>query len=198
MRRLPVFPLPIVLFPGARTSLHVFESRYQRMVKDAFESDERFGIVFHDEERSGAFNLAEGRIGTVAVIEKARPVSDGGLLILVRGDSRIRIVDGIEADTPYLQALVDVYEDNGTLERERLMVRRCDTLALFNGVVKCLSGECGECPPFDVNRELAFQLAPTIQIDPIWQQSLLELRCEDERLERLDAVLQAALDQQAE
>ena len=33
MRRLPLFPLPIVLFPGAITSLHVFEPRYRRMMK---------------------------------------------------------------------------------------------------------------------------------------------------------------------
>ena len=196
MRRLPLFPLPIVLFPGATTSLHVFEPRYRRMVKDAFDADERFGIVFHGGEHSGDFTVDEGRVGTLVVIKRVRPLSDGGSLILVRGDSRFTIVDGIESDTPYHEALVDSYEDEPGAERDCLMVRRCDTLQLFNGVVKCLSGACGDCPPFDVNRELAFQLAPTIQIDPVWQQSLLELRQEDERLERLDAVLQAALEQQ--
>ena len=198
MRRLPLFPLPIVLFPGAVTSLHVFEPRYREMVKNAFESDGCFGIVFQEVERSDDFRLEEGSVGTLAVIEKSRPLSDGGALILVRGDARFAIVDGIESDTPYDEALVDVYEDEAGVQREALMVRRYDTLQLFNGVVKCLSGACGECPQFDVNREFAFQLAPTIQIDPVWQQSLLELRDEGDRLERLDAVLQAALEQQQE
>ena len=196
MRRLPLFPLPIVLFPGARTSLHIFEPRYRCMVKDAFDSDERFGIVFQHPDGSGDFSIAEGSVGTLVVIERARPLSDGGSLILVRGDSRFTIVDGIESETPYHEALVDVYEDEaGAAGRDALMARRYDTLQRFNGVVKCLSGACGECPPFDVNRELAFQLAPAIQIDPVWQQSLLELRHESDRLERLDAVLQVALDQ---
>ena len=198
MRRLPLFPLPIVLFPGAVTSLHVFEPRYRRMLKDALDSDERFGIIFEDPDSSDDFHIEEGSVGTLVVIEKARPLSDGGSLILVRGDSRFTIVDGIESETPYHEALVEVYEDEGARERDALMNRRYDTLQRFNGVVRCLSGECGECPPFDVNRELAFQLAPAIQIDPVWQQSLLELRHEGDRLERLDAVLQAALDQQTE
>jgi len=198
MRRLPLFPLPIVLFPGAITSLHVFEPRYRRMMEDAFDSDESFGIIFQDPESSDDFQIEEGRVGTLVVIEKARPLSDGGSLILVCGKSRFTIVDGIESKTPYHEALVEVYEDDRTPERDVLMVRRYDTLQRFNGLVKCLSGVCGECPPFDVNRELAFQLAPAIQIDPVWQQSLLELRHEGDRLERLDAVLQAALDQQTE
>ncbi|GMR13928.1 MAG: LON peptidase substrate-binding domain-containing protein [Gemmatimonadota bacterium] len=198
MRRLPLFPLPMVLFPGAITSLHVFEPRYRRMMEDAFDSDERFGIIFQDPDRLDAFDTEEGGVGTLVVIEKARPLSDGGSLILVRGKSRFRIVDGIESEAPYFEALVEVYEDDGPSERDALMVRRYDTLQRFNGLVKCLSGACGECPPFDVNRELAFQLAPAIQIDPVWQQSLLELRHESDRLERLDAVLQAALDQQQE
>lgn len=198
MRRLPLFPLPIVLFPGAVTSLHVFEPRYRRLMKDAFDSDERFGIIFQDPDRSDDFHIQEGSVGTLVVIEKTRPLSNGGSLILVRGNSRFTIVDGIESETPYHEALVEVYEDERTPERDALMGRRYDTLQRFNGLVKCLSGACGECPPFDVNRELAFQLAPAIQIDPVWQQSLLELRHEGDRLERLDAVLQAALDQQTE
>ena len=198
MRRSPLFPLPIVLFPGAVTSLHVFEPRYRRMMKDAFDSDDSFGIIFEDPDGSDEFHLEDGGVGTLVVIEKARPLSDGGSLILVRGKSRFTIVDGIESDTPYHEALVEVYEDDRPPERDALMVRRCDTLRRFNGLVSCLSGACGECPPFDVNRELAFQLAPAIQIDPIWQQSLLELRYEGDRLERLDAVLHAALDQQSE
>lgn len=167
-------------------------------MEDAFDSDERFGIIFQDPSSPDDFQIEEGSVGTLVVIEKARPLSDGGSLILVRGKSRFTIVDGIESEVPYHEALVEVYEDDRTPERDALMVRRCDTLQRFNGLVKCLSGACGECPPFDVNRELAFQLAPAIQIDPVWQQSLLELRQEGDRLERLDAVLQAALDQQTE
>ncbi len=33
-RELPIFPLPIVLFPGAPQSLHIFESRYRRLLSD--------------------------------------------------------------------------------------------------------------------------------------------------------------------
>jgi Lon protease-like protein len=43
---LPLFPLPdLVFFPSTRLPLHVFEPRYRKMVSDALEADQRFGIV---------------------------------------------------------------------------------------------------------------------------------------------------------
>ena len=39
-RELPIFPLPLVLFPGATQPLHIFEPRYRDMVRDAAASHE--------------------------------------------------------------------------------------------------------------------------------------------------------------
>ena len=44
-RRLPIFALDVVLFPGAPLPLHIFESRYRQMIIDCLAGDERFGIV---------------------------------------------------------------------------------------------------------------------------------------------------------
>jgi len=39
-RELPIFPLPLVLFPGASQLLHIFEPRYRQMLSDCMKGDE--------------------------------------------------------------------------------------------------------------------------------------------------------------
>jgi len=68
------------------------------------------------------------------------------------------------------------------------------TLQLFTGLLDALDETPEELPEFDLNLDLSFQLAPAVQIDMKWQQSFLELRAESARLERLDAVFQAAVE----
>ena len=45
-RDLPIFPLPLVLFPGAVQPLHIFEPRYRRLLADSLAGDRRFGIAY--------------------------------------------------------------------------------------------------------------------------------------------------------
>ena len=73
MYRLPLFPLNVVLFPGAPLPLHIFEARYRRMVARCVEYDRRFGVVFHDADRTGPF-LMEGQVGWIAEIQKFLPM----------------------------------------------------------------------------------------------------------------------------
>src|SRR2546430_4893672 len=44
-RELPIFPLPIVLFPGAPQPLHIFEPRYRQLLQDCLAGDRRFGVA---------------------------------------------------------------------------------------------------------------------------------------------------------
>lgn len=194
MNRLPLFPLPVVLFPGTPMPLHIFEPRYRRMVTRCLETDRRFGLIHHDCDERGPFLTEEGRVGCVAEIEKHQPLPDGRCLILVRGVERFHIVDGIESEEPYYEAVVAPITDTTRPHPDAIRKVRARTLELFHAVLDTFPGEPEEIPEFDLNRELAFQLAPTIQIDHRWQQSLLELQDEVYRLERLDAVFQAAIE----
>ncbi|HEX7828790.1 MAG TPA: LON peptidase substrate-binding domain-containing protein [Thermoanaerobaculia bacterium] len=105
---LPLFPLPnIVFFPHTRLPLHIFEPRYREMIKDALESDQRFGIVLlrpgWEPEYFGAPPVFS--YGTLGVIEQAVPLEDGRYNIVVRGDVRFRIVDEVSR-VPYRIARV--------------------------------------------------------------------------------------------
>ncbi|MDQ3556328.1 MAG: LON peptidase substrate-binding domain-containing protein [Gemmatimonadota bacterium] len=194
MRRLPLFPLPLVLFPGAVLPLHIFEPRYRQMMARCLEGDRRFGLVFHDPDRSGAFEMESGEVGCIAEILKFQPLPDGRSLVLTRGRDRFRIEDGIESPVAYYEGLVDEYPDFRG-KPDELRERRRLSIDLFHQVVEQLDEKPDALPDISPARETSFALAQTIRIDPAWQQELLELRQESERLDRLDAILHAVLDE---
>ena len=72
--RLPIFPLSVVLFPGTPLPLHIFESRYRRMVADCLAADRKFGITPAGAKRE----LPDpGTVGCVAEIRVHQELPDG-------------------------------------------------------------------------------------------------------------------------
>lgn len=191
--RLPLFPLPAVLFPGAPMPLHVFEPRYRQLVAHAVEGSERFGLVFHDPDLHGPFSTEGGGIGCVALILRYQPLPDGRSLILCRGEERFRIEDGIESGAAYWEALAAPYEDEDD-EGEGLVEMRQGSIALFYRVLGEVLNYKHPFPELDPRAETSFQIAQAIRVDPAWQQELLELRLERDRLRRLDELMHVALE----
>lgn len=87
---LPLFPLPLVLFPGARTQLRIFESRYLEMTRECSAGGTGFGVV-HFSPADDNKPARHAAIGTEAVIEDFSTLDDGLLGIEVRGSRRFRI-----------------------------------------------------------------------------------------------------------
>jgi len=191
---LPLFPLPMVLFPGTLVPLHIFEPRYRQMVADVMEKESRFGLLYHDPDERGPFLNEPDRIGTVAEIKRYQPLPEGRSMILVKGLDRFRIVAEVDGATPYYQATVEVVEDKPVENRADLIARRKRSLALFKNVLQTQPHVPDAMPDFSVKRELSYRLAATVRMDPFWQQELLELRDEAERLSRLDPVFQAGIE----
>lgn len=189
--RLPLFPLPVVLFPTEAMPLHIFEPRYRRMVARCLETDRRFGLVYHDADLHGPFLMEQGRVGCVAEIGEFELLPDGRSLLIAHGAERFVVRDGIESEEPFYEALVSAYEDRAP--DPDLARRRDRSLTLFRQVVASLGEEPRGLPALDPSQELSFRLVRTIEVAPAWKQAFLELRDEAQRLERLDSVFQAAL-----
>lgn len=190
LRRLPLFVLPGVLYPGAQIPLHIFEPRYRRMVARCVETGGEFGLIHHDPDASGPFLIDEGRVGCAARILEYKPIPDGRSLILVQGGQRFAIADGIESDEPYYEALVEAYEDELPAPAG-LPARRAGSIRLFREVAGRAMDPGAPLPSLDPEREVSFALAERIHLEMGWRQALLESRNEVDRLDRIDAVLRA-------
>src|SRR5678815_179887 len=88
---LPVFPLPVVLFPGVPLPLHIFEPRYRQMLKDIQVTNNLFGIAYFDSSSAETDLPAAGHIGCVAEVNEAQTLPDGRSNILTLGVIRYRI-----------------------------------------------------------------------------------------------------------
>ncbi len=103
---LPMFPLQSVLFPGIVLPLHVFEPRYQQLIKDLSSGPSNFGVVLiaRGSEVGGGDQRCE--VGTIARLAERITLDDGTSVILAVGVSRIRVRNWLP-DDPYPLALVE-------------------------------------------------------------------------------------------
>jgi Lon protease-like protein len=106
---IPLFPLDIVLFPGMRIELRIFEPRYLAMVERCVEEDIPFGIVLVDNIRPDG-EVVTRDIGCSARIRACHPLKNGHKHIEVIGESRFRLIDSHEA-MPYRTGLITAFED---------------------------------------------------------------------------------------
>lgn len=74
--RIPMFPLAIFPIPGEMVPLHIFEPRYQQLLKDAEERDISFGIYFNH-----ALNTQ--KLGSLVKLERVIKRYPGGELDII-------------------------------------------------------------------------------------------------------------------
>jgi ATP-dependent Lon protease len=177
--RIPLFPLNVVLLPGADLPLHIFEPRYRQMVKNCLEEKSEFGMLL---------SLPKGvaRVGcTAEILDVVKRYDDGRMDILTAGRAPFRVVELFTED-PLLEGHVDYLEDRGSpanarIQRELVeLFEACHTM-IFDDYPKNLEGAATE--------ELSYLVAATLPMDLLWKQQILELRTEADRQERLVAYL---------
>ena len=101
---LPLFPLQVVLLPGAELPLHIFEDRYKEMMGEVIRDRQEFGVVLANEK--GIVNT-----GCTATVDKVlRQYPDGRMDILTRGRRRFEIVM-LNDERSYLRGTVEFFDD---------------------------------------------------------------------------------------
>jgi len=182
--KIPLFPLDVVLFPGAPLPLHIFEGRYKEMVSSCLKRKEPFGVV-----RAKSEGLAV--IGcTAAIVTVLERYSDGRLDILCEGGERFEI-EVLDNSRAYLQAEVDTFEDDG-LEATREERERC--IALHFEVTELAGGnEDPASLQMDLDHPISLQLAWMLPVDLDFKQHLLGCRSDAERTQELLAFYDAVL-----
>lgn len=174
LQSLPLFPLELVLYPGAQQPLHIFEERYKDLAADCLEGDGRpFGIVLAEDDV-----LAD--IGATAEIETvAKRYDDGRLDLVSRGGERFRTEDVRSGERSYLTADVQTLPDTDGTEvpqemRERVITQHMKLLEL--------AGHTPRPDLYESVERLSFVLAQNAALETPQKQEVLELTSERERM----------------
>lgn len=187
--RISLFPLAgALLLPGMQLPLHIFESRYRALIRDAMARDRRIGMI---QPRGSGAKPPLFDVGCVGHISEFEALEDGRFNIILNGLARFRVLRELDVTTAFRQVEAEV-EDSGTraddilaaVERAALeqesrrfaeaqgyivdwsAVSRLDDAALVNGIA---------------------QIAP---FDPAAKQILLEADTLSERAERTIQLMQ--------
>jgi Lon protease-like protein len=179
----PVFPLPLVLYPGLAIPLHIFEPRYREMLADVGGLDGRFAIVLVEADGDDAEAARLHTVGCMARVTAHEPLPDGRASIVVLGEERVRLLDWQE-DKAYATGTVQVLEeDSGSAVLADLVRQRYAEYveALFAAV---------KIPPPEVPEgmdacEFSYWVAGSMHLEPAEKQHLLRCPSTDERLAML-------------
>ena len=194
---LPIFPLPLVLFPGVTIPLHIFEPRYRRMLVDCLEGDRRFGILFLAEGTSEDTLGIGGEVGCIAHVESHDELPDGRSNIIVAGRERFVLRALVLSPLPYRVGMIVPYEDTpepaALLEPLATRVKeRFDRIARAARTISEDEDPLPELP--DDPALLAFRVASFIDLNVTERRRLLASTSPSERLRSVDGVLGAAVD----
>ena len=190
---LPLFPLPLVLFPGVPMPLHIFEERYRQMFADVSAGNSLFGLSYFDINTATNTRPPVGHVGCAAEVVESQSLPDGRSNILTVGLIRYRVIEYVEAGEPYLVGRVEFFADER--EDEALLATRARHVAeLFTRIVlavRALNNDRASLPDLpDADPErLSFLVAAAMELDGEARQGLLELRSGAERLERIGNLL---------
>jgi Lon protease-like protein len=177
---LPLFPLEIVLFPGAPLSLHIFEPRYKEMIGECLAQDRPFGMVRVKESALAAVGCA------ASIANVIKKYDDGRIDIAAEGTRRFEISQ-VNQERPFLQGEVTYFEDDPSVPGKSAV----DTVVRLHEQLFSVLGQTVE-----IEREgaaLSFHLAHELPVDLDFKQALLEMKTEAERIETLTEYYRATI-----
>lgn len=187
VRELPLFPLPeLVLFPGRRLPLHIFEFRYRIMMNTVLQGDRRFGVLMLDPATG-----EPAKVGCCAEIVNYQRLPDDRMKVLTVGQQRFRVLDYVR-QKPYRVGLVEWLEDGPAEENLSPLASEVDRL--LRDVVHLsakLTSQDIDLPENipDLPLELSYWVAGNLYGVASEQQSLLEMQNTATRLEREAEIL---------
>ncbi|MCS7082538.1 MAG: LON peptidase substrate-binding domain-containing protein [Bacteroidetes bacterium] len=174
--RLPLFPLPMILYPETTLSVHVSEYPHRVLARRCLEEGRPFGVVWRRSESELAAVGCSARI-----MRLLREYPDGRLDILLRGERRFEILETFKRPL-YLEAEVRFFDDIEIEPLDEPLRERA--IALHIKLVET-SGKKPDLSGYGRYRRVSFFLAANGDLSLEQGQSLLELRSENARLSAL-------------
>ncbi|HXA41860.1 MAG TPA: LON peptidase substrate-binding domain-containing protein [Candidatus Solibacter sp.] len=180
---LPLFLLRTVLFPHMPMSLHVFEDRYQEMMRDSLDAGTSFGVVAIREGKEVDGDAVPRGVGTLARIVHVERLPDGRMNLLITGASRFRVVRRVDGKA-YAQAEVEYLPEESEGVSERLVVALQNSFNRYLGALRQVARGYAEVPDLPSDPEaLAYLVATTLETSLEARQQLLEATDAKDRIE---------------
>lgn len=221
-QKLPIFPLNMVLFPGAPIQLHIFEERYRQMIGRCLEQNTPFGValirsgsevnpddpwVRRQLELADAAELDLGalkrelggetvphQVGTSAQISvgESTHLSDGRYYLVASGQRRFRIQYFVQRQ-PYLIASVTYLpEESSAVVAESAQQLR-QLYARYWAAISAATGQ--QAPDETLPKQvidLTYWMSNRLQVDNAQKQRWLEADITT-RLREISAAIRAEL-----
>ncbi|HET7730361.1 MAG TPA: LON peptidase substrate-binding domain-containing protein [Usitatibacter sp.] len=171
--RLPIFPLQVVLYPGALLPLRIFEVRYMDMARECLRASTPFGVCLIKEGHEAGAPAVPENIGCVARIADCDMEELGILKVTAMGGDRFRIVSSEVNRQGLIVAEVELLAPETRSEESPGL----DECAGFLRKVIAGIGEGRFAPPlrFEDPTWVSFRLAEILPLRIDVKQKLLEL-----------------------
>jgi Lon protease-like protein len=189
-----IFPIPnCVTYPGQVIPLHVFEPRYRQMIQDCIQRNipvavchvKRLVREVDSRDRTLAETLTSDQstyepVGVVSFgpIHLEEVLADGRMIVEAHMNKRARIKNFVQEVPYYLAEIEEVHDDDSPPSASQ-SVLQAELAARFERIWRMSHPEKNELPfdpitiPF---AQLSFQILGYISIDPVFGQTLLEVR----------------------
>ncbi len=159
---IPIFPLGLVVYPGEKLNLHIFEPRYQQLIQECHVQKKPFGIPT-------VLNNRLTEMGTlVNITEISKQYEDGKMDIKTEGVAVFKILEVIKElpDKLYSGAIV-TYPANDNMGSASLMKKILDGIRqvhLSLGVTKDFNKKDDELLSYDVAHHAGLSIEDEYQL----------------------------------
>jgi len=186
---LPMFPLGNVLVVGGVLQLHVFEPRYQALVKECVASeDHEFGVVLIDRGHEVGGGDMRRVVGTVARMVQVAELGEGRYAVIAIGVRRLR-VNAWLPDDPYPLADVEDWPDADDTDQDSQEMLQAVTARARRAAALALElGDEGNEPGVELADDLLTASYQLIDLAPIGSADAYDLLCAAGPLARMKAL----------
>ena len=172
---LPLFPLSIVVFPGEKLNLHIFEPRYKQLVLDCVENEKTFGIPTYIQNNVGVYGTE------MEILQVEKTHANGEMDIRTKGKNIFKIeqFDKLAPGRLYAGGQVEVYENDFQEDiMTKLKIRELlQKLYTSLGLEKLFTDLLEDFKSYDIGHHLGLNTEQ--------EYTLLQLRTEAERQEAI-------------
>jgi Lon protease-like protein len=167
-----LFVLNLVLLPGERVPLHIFEPRYRQLFADCVLEDTPFVVLYSEDETAAP-------VGCTARFEEVlERHADGRVSVVVRGLGPVEIVHEASGHMYYSAECRPCPDDPVRVDKERAT----QATARFVALAEEVAGHA-EAPHGEDGVPLSYVLAAHVELPARVKQALLETRDENARLD---------------